>query len=338
MRKVLNCSFLLLVVLIGFMCNNPEICQEKSAASEEYVLFFSGEIDESSLLKIVDKYNMEKITELRYKIGDITSGYTPTSDRIDLEIKKGLESHVKNINSISSSLCDEESNEALSKKSTILLHLNKSADLAKNEKFFFAGVNIIALNDVIERLVDDGVVEGCFIKGVEYADNTKSLDKKLLKEPWAPFEGTSEVTQYYALNKFRFNNVSAFSAINSYEHETQFYDGSFLYSFANYNGSWSSNMPYAYLDSRFLDDPRIENYAVGSNKPISFVNNQWYYAFVALKPGFLPYCDVRIKGQLGEKRSDDCYSNAWCTLKSLQTTGSLLYKNAPWSNVQAWTY
>ncbi len=302
MRKILNRGFLLFAVLTGFMCSNPETYQEKSVANDEYVLFFNGEVDESSLLSIIDKYGIEKITELRYKIGEITSGYTPASNEIGSEIKKGLESHVKNINIMSSSLYREESDSGLFKKSVTWLCLKKSIDLTEDEKFFFAGINIIVPGDIIESLVNDGVVGGYFIKGKERVNDTEPLGKRLAREPWAPFKGTSEVTQAYSLNKFYFNNVSAFSAINSYEHETQFYDGSTLYSFANYNGSWSSNMPYAYLDSRFSDNPQIENYTVGSNNPASFTNGQMYYTLIAPKPGFIPYCDVRIKGQIGEKK------------------------------------
>ena len=197
-----------------------------------------------------------------------------------------------------------------------------------------------------------------------------SVNTAISREAWAPENGYCSVNQRYAYNKFRFNVAEGtFSEDATYEHETQVYN----IEFADYGGSWRSNLPRAYYDTPFLDD--IDNFTIGSAQASSIKNRKTYTTYMKLKKGnnsdcrgccsghggvcfsngvtsccdgtFLSEtcvnkgCDqsknhstVRIKGQLGERTIPFCYST-WCIFAQA-TTGSMAVITAPYRT--KWVY
>jgi hypothetical protein len=140
-------------------------------------------------------------------------------------------------------------------------------------------------------------------------------------ESWAPYYGTAKVNQGSSFQTFYFNNVTAFGSTSTYEHETQIYNKSFA-NFANY---WSSNLPYSYFDTPFLDS--IDNFTVGSARAVYLRTYVQYYTYVALRAGSAYTATVRIKGQKGYRSPSFCTS-PWCIWPQA-TTSSLTTFTAP---------
>ena len=138
-----------------------------------------------------------------------------------------------------------------------------------------------------------------------------------------------------AWNTFYFNDVSYYSGWESYEHETQVYDGNF----ADYDGYANSNMPNWYRDTQVSDDPTVDNFAVGTLTPTALSTYTQYYTYMSLRPGTTSSAFVRIKGQLGFKSYPQCISyGSWCVLYALATTGTLTSYTAPIYYNQGWDY
>lgn len=149
-------------------------------------------------------------------------------------------------------------------------------------------------------------------------------------ESWAPYRGTSKVTQGQSFQTFYFNKVSAFGSTSTYEHETQIYDKAF----ANYDRYWSSNLPNAYFDTPFLD--KIDNFTVGTSRASKLENFKQYYTHVALRKGSARSAKVRIKGQLGRRDPTWCDS-PWCVW-ARSTTSSLVTFTAPRTGTLSYSY
>jgi hypothetical protein len=149
-------------------------------------------------------------------------------------------------------------------------------------------------------------------------------------ESWAPYRGTSKVTQGQSFQTFYFNKVSAFGSTSTYEHETQVYDKAF----ADYDRYWSSNLPNAYFDTPFLD--KIDNFTVGTSRASKLENSKQYYTHVALRKGSVSSAKVIIKGQLGRRDPTWCDS-PWCVWPSA-TTGSLVTFTAPRTDTLSYSY
>lgn len=149
-------------------------------------------------------------------------------------------------------------------------------------------------------------------------------------ESWAPYLGYSDVNQSYIQQTFYFNKVSDFDSRSTYECETQIYDPNF----ANWGGYWSSNMPRAYLDTRFGDRPDIDNFTIGSAQASSFNTSTAYFAYMTLKAQTSKTAQVRVKGQKGHRTPSWCYST-WCIFADA-TTGSLVNYIVP--SGKLWRY
>ncbi len=163
-------------------------------------------------------------------------------------------------------------------------------------------------------------------------DNGEDQDSVLYSyyhESWAPYGGTSKVTQGISYQTFYFNNVSGYGLDATYEHETQVYDKNF----ANYGGYWSSNLPTAYYDTPFSDS--IDIFTVGSAQASNLQTYTMYFTTMSLTAGSSPSATVRIKGQKGYRFPFSCYST-WCIFASA-TTGSMTTFTAPVQGI-SWQY
>lgn len=340
MKKLFVLALITIVFILGCEKSvNTPAGPEQSALSNEYVLFFSQELNESELLQLVQDYNISGLTELRFKIGDITAGYVPRSNDIKAEIQNGLQVHIEHTNKILAierehKLAKSTSQESAAKQARIV-RLEKSVDLASSNNFEFSGINIQDFEGaIVSRLTDAGIVSGSFVKGAQL--NKSQLNKITGSDDnWAPDYGWNSVTQSYTYQRFAFDDLSGFNVLNAYEHETHVWSTQFV----DYDGYWGTDMPYGYLDTQLLDSGWPENYTVGSTDPTNFQTYYTYYTYIALKPvpGGATVAPIHIKGQKGAKSATYCHGSTWCVLYALATTGRLDDVTAPIYN-HYWTY
>lgn len=124
---------------------------------------------------------------------------------------------------------------------------------------------------------------------------------------WIPYAGTTHVSQTFASNTFKFNNVSEFEWNKTYEHETQIYNTNY----ADYAGSRNSNLPRAYKDTQFLDD--IDNFTIGSADASQLIAGRNYFTYMDLTPWSESTWTIKIKGQIWHRFPSFCYST-WCII------------------------
>lgn len=96
--------------------------------------------------------------------------------------------------------------------------------------------------------------------------------------------------------------------LNDYPESTL--PGTYLSKAVNYWGFplvsyWSSNLPYAYLDTRYLDDFGVQGsnyelaYTIGSGNAHSIHENKWYYTYLRMRKGSANRDNAKLNAQLG---------------------------------------
>ena len=318
--------FMLFLLFITIGCQksaDPIISNnEGSQTTEEHIAFFSQELSQEDLIQLTEDYNISEISELRFKIGKITAGYSTRSLNIKSEVKNGLQVHIAHTNE----MLEQEKNYSVSKadvkrmtaQQKLISRLQNSVDLATHNNYSFTGINIRTNdNEIVNRLIDDGIVKGSFIKS---AEPDKSGVQRALSgdDNWAPDYGYTSVCKNYSYQRFVFDNVSGYNPMNGYEHETHIYSTDYV----DYDGYWGSDMPHPYLDTQILDSGWPRNYAIGTTDPDGLQTYRTYYAYIAFRSASATNtCYVHTKGQKGWKLSSGCHDWAWCVIQSLATSG-----------------
>lgn len=309
---------------------------------DDVVVKFSSPVKISDLGKSLGSEKI-KPREIYYEVGSISGGYT-LSEGEDLEIatQEMLKRHISFLEAASDAMREEVKSmptlltaEKRSKKESKKLK-KKFDDLlqeARKGNFSISGIRVIDVNDLSLMGGEVGIDSIAPVrkskKNLENSNNDKVKAQSYSHESWAPYGGSTKVTQYQAYNTFYFNNTDKFSSTSTYEHETQIYN----ISFANYDKYWSSNLPRAYYDTPFLDE--LDNFTVGSAYADGIKKYTKYYTYIALKPGSVKSATVRIKGQRGHRSPSWCYST-WCVYPD-STTGTMLKFTAP-MNGMSWQY
>ncbi|MFH1030320.1 MAG: hypothetical protein V1770_03625 [bacterium] len=128
------------------------------------------------------------------------------------------------------------------------------------------------------------------------------------KKAWAPYKGTSTVSQNGTWQYFTFTCAAAgkFDFRSTYEMETQVSGKDFADSDGGY---YRSTLPHDYRDTRVLDcwpfaNGSIDNFTVGSAEARLIFGNTQYYTYMKLKPGSVKTATVRIRGQKGYRLND----------------------------------
>ncbi len=289
-----------------------------------------------SKIKDAVKKNGVEITELYYQQGDIQGGYTIQSgvdiDAALADFEKQHREFITKFSADTENLVNDKSTGSVDKQRNIeMLNEIKFADSETKSK----GLEISSFETKTKKGLDALQAMG----NIEHVEKIEKLSDKVALvvnktlaqinpinvaaavETWAPNRGTSDVARTYTKQTFYFPNVTAFGSSDTYEHETQVYNSNF----ANYGNYWSSNLPYAYKDTQFLDT--LDNFTVGTSKASALVRDKQYYTHMSLTAGSASSATVRIKGQKGKRTPSSCYST-WCIFATA-TTGSLATHTAP---------
>lgn len=131
------------------------------------------------------------------------------------------------------------------------------------------------------------------------------------REPWAPCNGITKVTQSGTWQSFTFTCDAAckFDFPSTYECETQVYNKKF----ADYDDSkannWGGDLPRKYLDTQASDywpfaNSDVENFTVGSAEARLILGKVEYSIYMKLKPESVKTATVRIRGQKGYRKID----------------------------------
>lgn len=340
------------LIFVFLVCGISSTYAADPQSSEEFVVEFNQPLSKKQLVNMVKKFNFVP-TELRHQHEDMVSVYTIPKG---MEVKEAFESmlakHQEFLDVAISSTEDEIAKDRdTENKSRLGKMQSKFQSALKEVRDGMFRIHAVTVRDVGLLASREGrMIVGKVISAPRFAQKKEQMAESIKFRPeffrkvsyshelWAPYQGVSKVNQSMSFNTFYFNNVTSFKGWHSYEHETQVYDNSYWSDFVNYDNYHTSNMPSHYLDSRFADNPSIDNFAIGSNSPFTFLTNTQYYTYISFTAGNKSSATVRIKGQLGQKRYDGCYVGAWCTLYSLETTGSLATISAPISYQLPWTY
>lgn len=255
MSKGKNVFYAMIICVIGmFMIgcggdydSNKDNTTNSEQTLKEYVLFFSHDLNKSELLQLVSDYNLQNISELRFKIGNITAGYATRSNNIEAELEQGIQKHIEH----TEKLLQLEKSYSSEEKNAMM---NNSIALAYKRSFVIPGVNIKNPDeDTLSKLRSDGFVGKFFIRGERKKGSEAGIGNKnfalLIDDSWAPDYGWNSVTQDYTYQRFAFDDTSGFDDTHGYEHETHVYSTQFV----EYGGYWGTDMPNGYLDTQILD-------------------------------------------------------------------------------------
>ena len=327
----------LFVLLPGSAFSQPRSSNDKRKSDDrEFLIQFSQPMSPAEVIAVVKKTKI-KAKELLYELpGEqddvIAGGYVldpgqDVDDAVADMSKKHtafLEEALKNVTEQLNGSSDPATTENLKK---LQKTFTKLLDETKANRFRLNGLKAADVPDVsaLERSSHvQNIVE--VVKPASSQPPSQSSPVFQLAsyyhERWAPYYGTAQVNQSYTFQTFYFNNVSDFGSNSTYEHETQVSDKRF----ADYANYWSSNLPYAYKDTPFLDS--IDNFTVGSSRAVYLRTYVYYYTYMALRPGTVYTSTVRIKGQKGYRSPSWCTST-WCIWPDATTSTAMTTFTAP---------
>ena len=129
---------------------------------------------------------------------------------------------------------------------------------------------------------------------------------------FSPYTGNITVNKKYAFSSFKFNSA-AIESFNTDWHWT--YEHDIIVKnkgFANIGSYSTSNLPYPYLDTQFLDSftGDADVFSMGSYFPLFIKPEKKYYTYIKLKNqnARVKSSRVGVRGQLGKR---GLYGNPW---------------------------
>lgn len=151
-------------------------------------------------------------------------------------------------------------------------------------------------------------------------------------ESWIPEEGYVLVQPHqsfagkrYVHNQFWWDDVSGFDIFSTYEHDfflnadpnSKYGGGTYLYPHANVRGFpvvdyWASDLPFAYLDTRFGDPWYQPAYTIGSGFAKGISTYRWYYTYILTSNGTANVDTAALQGQRGHQSPQWCRT-VWCS-------------------------
>jgi hypothetical protein len=346
-RVLLTFSLLLLFV------NGTQAYLTVSERVEQYDVKFSRALTAKELATMVIKYKLEpKQINCEIPVGDgevVFGGYTVSdSETIKEAIPNMLARHIGFLESALTTTQEQLTTETDPVLVAGLRQWNERfATLLKDAKkgnIAFSAMKVngspslgtLALSPQIRSVAPFS------IKRKEIAESLTQpfiLNAAFAKKPsWAPFKGSTKITQRMAFEIFYFDDVSAFDSLSSYEHETQVYEKKF----ATYDNYYETNLPDSYKDTTVLDsitnrDCGCEIFGVGTVSASKMKTNTLYWSNMSLKPGKKDSAKVIVKGQIGRL---DAVRQGWRSQWNVRgiATEKLFTLDAPAQTQIKWTH
>jgi hypothetical protein len=149
--------------------------------------------------------------------------------------------------------------------------------------------------------------------------------------------GNSQDTERYVHQTMIWTDVSGFGPNSTYEHDffLNNYDGkTYLSRAQGLNGIptviyWGSNLPRAYLDTRFSDPAEEVAYVIGCADGDAIQANTWYWSQIRTAKGDANTDKAKLFGQLGHRSPSWCYTT-WCVFAD-QTEPIVGSWSNPWA-------
>lgn len=198
--------------------------------------------------------------------------------------------------------------------------------------------------------IDKLAIDSSLLKGVEFIPSTEvephNQQQIMWVDPntWLPNRGrtivrpgNSQDTERYVHQTMIWTNVSGFGSNSTYEHDffLNNYDGkTYLSRAQGANGIptvtyWGSNLPRAYLDTRFGDPAGEVAYVIGCADGDAIQANTWYWSQIRTAKGDANTDKAKLFGQLGHRLPSWCYTT-WCVFPD-QTEPIVGSWSNPWA-------
>lgn len=146
---------------------------------------------------------------------------------------------------------------------------------------------------------------------------------------WVPnfglvYTGEKRDGNRQVINIFKWNKSNPFNPFSTYEHdfflnnyEESSLPGTYLSLAETYWGfpdvvAAYSNLPSAYLDTRFFDDDEEVAYTIGSGNAVMITGNKYYYTQIIMEPGIADKDNAKLIAQKGHQSPQGCTST-WCS-------------------------
>ena len=268
---------------------------KKGISLEDFEIFLKKNTQDFS------KKDISEAAEIIFEYWDITWWVEIDLSLPEKEITKHIKIEIKEM------LWDIIENES---------KINKSSDLIESlqENVLSNKIHIVKITS--QNSKKDKVPE------VDSTNNSE-VKSSSVSDSWIPYKGTSLVNQTQTYQTFYFDDVDLFLADTTYEHETQIYNTNY----ANFQGSWSSNLPRAYKDTSFLDT--IDIFTIWSADALQLQAEKQYYTYMKLTPWSQNTATIRIKWQKWYRNPFFCYST-WCIFASATSWTLMYWVNGIW--------
>ncbi len=320
---------------------------------EQYDIRFSRALSAKDLATMVETYKLEP-REINFEIlvggGEaVFGGYTVSgSETIREAIPNMLARHISFLESALTTTQEQLTTETDPVLVAGLRQWNERfAALLKDAKkagIAFSAVKVngspqlstLALNPQIQSVIPFSIERK---EAAETLTQPFMLNAAFAMKPsWAPYKGSTKITQRMVFQIFYFDDVSAFDSLSTYEHEAQVYEKKF----ATYDNYYESNMPNRYKDTTFFDsitnrDCGCEIFGVGTTTASELKANTMYWSNMSLKPGTEKTAKVIVKGQKGRL---DLVRRGWRSQWNVRgiATEKLFTLDAPAQNQIKWTH
>lgn len=339
-KSFLTCVVMMLTLFFLNMerLNGNEIESDISKQADEDVVIaeFTKPLTPQELVNMARELNLTP-KEIYYEMNGISGGYTlqPNED-VKTALKRMKEEHLKFLRfALKDNHRNLKSSAKRSKDEILGLNrLNKQLFRVLQDtqrgKFKLSGIKLED-DSFAPLLLEKGVIKDLSALPKDTPEGSSEEENKQkdiridswYHESWAPFGGTSNVSQWQTYQTFYFNNTNGFDSTSTYEQETQIYDKNF----ADYGGYWSSNLPRGYKDSEFADT--IDNFTIGSSQASDIRTYTRYYTYMGLRPGSVSTAYVIIKGQKGVRIPSWCHSPERCIFARATTNPGMARFTAP---------
>ncbi len=324
---LVSALFLTLIIFLPALflgCGDQEEILSGGNNQESKQIEFVTPLRADSYATVASQFNL-KTDEINFQIGEFSGGYTLRSDDLKKELLSAKSTFIENMSNALQFSSENNSPELRQNIQTVI-------NIASQNQMLFSRATVRGSTEALAEMNQRGIAIIIPNEKVVQSSNPMTAPQSSSHETWAPYKGTTYVSRNCISNTFFFDNKAGFNSSSTYESETHLYK-----QYANYGGSWGSNLPMAYKDTQLLDSAGLDNFTVGCLQASSIQPYKEYFAYMALNPETNIKSELWIKGQIGYRYPSWIYS-IW-NVFPLATTKPGMYKGtAPMAGGVSWGY